>query len=585
MIEEELDEVIQNPLFSGYRKVRAGNKWGLMDSMGVLQIKVNYSTILWAGDVGVFKCSNETGVDFYSSDFKKTDNGESKWKASYFNKIMDSNSSKINSFTWESTGGPFGCDATAFYKDGKGTWWLGTGSSGGVFVSTDEGKTWKDKNNGIGPVHVMLMNKIKDSLLIVTNVSGEYIYASPKYDYRHFQHVYYFNPVLDKWTLIRDSSATLNYYSQLWAKVAANDSVLASRFITIEGWRSFLKNTNGLIYLTRFNKAKRDYDTIYGVIPTDFSSSNYKVVDFWLNNSPHIEILDKDRILLLCRSGLYVANFITKKIEKCGTKGLLATDVSSIFPFSNGDVTIVSGSHAIWKLKSKLWIKISDSYNNMKSGDVSRNDMNFARGFPNKKGERIFTCSGNIFSLSMDGEKVDKLYDRSMYKKNEQNLNGAGWSSDKELFFGKYGKNGSDYFKVYNFKDKKLVWSDTTGIYKRYSEFYCNENGKIWVHAKFSFFNVEDSASTSFNGLGGSYSDSYTENIHYVHFLEGGNMILAAPNDNTYLWNNSLSKWMQLPLTIEGEISCISTDKNGRIYIATNYRYDGGVCMGPEGFG
>jgi len=55
---------------------------------------------------------------------------------------------------WESANGPFGADATSFYEDKQGNYWLGTGSSGGVYFSNDKGQNWEQRNNGIGPWHI-----------------------------------------------------------------------------------------------------------------------------------------------------------------------------------------------------------------------------------------------------------------------------------------------------------------------------------------------------------------------------------------------------------------------------------------------
>jgi len=67
---------------------------------------------------------------------------------------------------WIDSGGPEGADATAFHIDPDGNYWLGTGSSGGVYVSADKGESWIAVNHGIGPVHVLSIGEFKNDLYI-----------------------------------------------------------------------------------------------------------------------------------------------------------------------------------------------------------------------------------------------------------------------------------------------------------------------------------------------------------------------------------------------------------------------------------
>ncbi len=58
-------------------------------------------------------------------------------------------------------GGPLGADATAFYIDEQQNYWLGTGSSGGVYLSMDQGSSWEVMNEGLGTLHISWLGKIE----------------------------------------------------------------------------------------------------------------------------------------------------------------------------------------------------------------------------------------------------------------------------------------------------------------------------------------------------------------------------------------------------------------------------------------
>lgn len=69
-----------------------------------------------------------------------------------------------NEDTWKSARGPLGSNATAFYIDEQGTYWLGTGPNGGVYSSQDQGSSWQEANQGLEPRHITWLGK-KDKTL------------------------------------------------------------------------------------------------------------------------------------------------------------------------------------------------------------------------------------------------------------------------------------------------------------------------------------------------------------------------------------------------------------------------------------
>jgi hypothetical protein len=55
---------------------------------------------------------------------------------------------------WTSLNGPTGGDVTSFFIDHDTTLWIGTGSSGGVYVLQKGDSSWVERNSGIGISHV-----------------------------------------------------------------------------------------------------------------------------------------------------------------------------------------------------------------------------------------------------------------------------------------------------------------------------------------------------------------------------------------------------------------------------------------------
>jgi len=50
--------------------------------------------------------------------------------------------------------GPPGGEVTSFLNDSYGNYWIGTGSSGGIYLSNDKGNNWKPVNKNIGVSHI-----------------------------------------------------------------------------------------------------------------------------------------------------------------------------------------------------------------------------------------------------------------------------------------------------------------------------------------------------------------------------------------------------------------------------------------------
>ena len=63
---------------------------------------------------------------------------------------------------WESLSGPPGGDVTCVFVDHDSTLWIGTGSSGGVYVLDKDSDKWVERNRGIGISHIYKLIEVDD---------------------------------------------------------------------------------------------------------------------------------------------------------------------------------------------------------------------------------------------------------------------------------------------------------------------------------------------------------------------------------------------------------------------------------------
>jgi hypothetical protein len=167
-------------------------------------------------------------------------------------------------YKWQDTSGPYGCDATSFFVDKSGNYWLGTGSSGGVYFSGNMGKSWKPRNNGIGPVHVSQINEIRDTIYIQV--------SDLTFNRDSLIRYYRWLPKSDKWDLLykveikeTDMRDWLRYFArehkgQNIDSVYANDPKLAEAIKNVDKLPPMIERDTTIN--TRIKWLQDDLDTL-----------------------------------------------------------------------------------------------------------------------------------------------------------------------------------------------------------------------------------------------------------------------------------------------------------------------------------
>jgi hypothetical protein len=92
-----------------------------------------------------------------------------------------------NTYSQNIVNGLKGFDATYYYRDSKGYYWLGTGSSGGIFLNNGSGQ-WKAYNNPFGPAHITWIGEVNSDFFTLAD-----------------DNYYKFNSVDSVWSVIKDA--------------------------------------------------------------------------------------------------------------------------------------------------------------------------------------------------------------------------------------------------------------------------------------------------------------------------------------------------------------------------------------------
>ncbi|MBC7863783.1 MAG: WG repeat-containing protein, partial [Bacteroidia bacterium] len=564
-----LDELKEETLFGNYRLIRSGTNYGLVDSSGKAVLEANYNSLMYGGDVEILRTEKNGKFEYFDKNFSlmNSTTAEEKWKKSILNQVMASSSKKIEKAEWISEKGPFGCDATTFMIDKDGTWWLGTGSSGGVFISKDKGKSWTDMYKGMGPVHVTNLEKINDTIFVSAALPGRFEFSYPQNNYSNYYKLFFLTKGEKEWKELKGERAAFISESLKEIRKERIDK-LSGLFQIGQTPADFDPNReNETMYVFKMNKATQLItDTIKALVPSDFTTGYY----------PVYEVIDTNSIALLCRSGIYVADFKKHKLEKCGTKGLLATDVTAIYPGKNQEVTITSGTYSVWKKVNDKWTLVGDTYENLKRESFAKNEIDYSRFNFNQNGDAVFVAEGSVYKLSAGALKPELIYKPDVFGDKLQTAYMAGWKNKNEVWFvpgSRYGYGNTELGTI-NLQTKKVSVDPQSGMFKDVRSLHSDGKGETWLFSGAGFFNVNDSAGT----LLPDFKDWWDAELRWFYFGDGNILTIDNGSRKMNIWNNALRKWMPLR-NLGTEIpTAVSMDNSGRIFVATNYNYEPGGC-------
>lgn len=198
-----------------------------------------------------------------------------------------------------SLNGPEGCDATYFFA-AKNGYWLGTGSSGGIFFNTELNAKWKCMNNPFGPAHIYWIGLVEDK--IITNADGKY------YEFENKNLV---------WNLVSNTDKIAEY----------NSEESATKKNELNSLKEIFKNNRVL-------NLPYDVNTLH----------------------PY----NSDSVIVCTQSGLYLLNVVTSKLHRINTVGVVASDVYQINKTEELGLIALTQDNCIWSYKNFQWAKLFD---------------------------------------------------------------------------------------------------------------------------------------------------------------------------------------------------------------------------------
>ena len=233
---------------------------------------------------------------------------------------------------------PFGADATCLWQDSKGTLWLGTGSSGGVYILRSNSSEWQELNSGIGPVHVTNIAEVDNKMFIKVTLRKSTF--NTDYNSVSMGQSWYNKNAFKYYTFNSDSSK--------WIEFTENISDLELRFEEIK--KQQLEKVKEKVTLWNYKAIKVNSTSKIVYYPPGRDEDE---------NSKYLYNFD-GKIFLCSLMGLFElsgSSFVRVK-----TDGLNAMDVSQIIKTKDG-FTIVTNKSMIWKQVNGKWKEIFNLYN------------------------------------------------------------------------------------------------------------------------------------------------------------------------------------------------------------------------------
>jgi len=558
-------------------KVRGG-KTGYVDSLGKEIIPPVYDNVSFNNEVSLYLCNKGKVRDYFDKTGKKIIDGETRFMNSYLGRKMLENQ-RISELSWNSANGPVGADATAFYYDEDGTYWLGTGSSGGVYRSTDKGKTWVETNNGIGPRHIIFINKLNDTLFIVDQGAGSYSgYEMYSGEFGYFESVHFWNASSKSWNLIPESR---EYYiaNELYtianaAKYETNNLQVVSGYSTSNSYfPAYINNT--YYYSYPFNYVGAYNASTYGY---DTAVAKGMPRDCYSNAAGNIFKVEDDNYVLLAKSGIFKFAAGTS-VSTLPEKGLLASDITQIGTLPTGGIIVREGTSDIWKYENNTWTKLLDAYKMNEQLGESNYGYYTGNFSIDKKGNILVPFRSSIYEFSPDGNMKLLLEAGELEKHNATSPNGYSTLNFIQAIRDKNNKiwvmthaTGyySNSFGVLEVNDAgKLVYVDSTFKSGYGSPFiFSDKKGNVWKYAEYNLEMLGNAKATKIK------TNNWDFNINKVATGSNGEIAIVGSYSTISIFVPEKSKWIDVNLSGANNISTIEYDAKGNLMVSTNYEFE-----------
>jgi len=591
-----------------------GGKMGIIDSTAKIIVPANYDQVSsYNNEAGLFRAMNvNQQPDYFDSLGNRVTNGDQIWAGTFISRL--SKRKPAVEINVSSASGPFGCDATAFYIDKSGNYWLGTGSSGGVYRSEDKGKTWNAKNNGIGPVHAFMLTEMNDTLFLLSNQYNELNYDNYYID--EIIQMNYYDVITQQW--MPYSSKEFNEMGELpffydLERIKQNKYLNDTLNIEQAGKRL----ESAATYLEEYynNEGYYDpYNEYYAVNFEHILSHKENGTDTIRENMPpdvyslyggEIAYGNNEQVLL-AKSGAYRID-ANEKIERIGEEGMIATDISQTLSLNDGRIIAKEGSSDIWQFYNGKWTCVFDFYNHF-SADNSIKRRNVKTGYVSAdKNDKVYFCSGGeLFQLDKHGKlktllKTDTLVNLLSGGTTEVNEYGnileATYYRFKPLSAARNHKNElyvlgalQDYsfnYEMTNYYALALLDENTGKLNFKYGIFdqpafepfiKTDKKGGVYMFTQRTVFKAGDSTFKRVTNYLNEYS---VLKFATTAVSPEGDIVITDYPDKLKYYEHQSKQWHTLKISDKRiALSTIGFDQQGNLLGATGFMYTF-YCGGP----
>lgn len=483
---------------------------------------------------------------------------------------------------WKSGNGPPGADATSFAIDNKGNYWLGTGSSGGVYKSSDKGNTWKPYLDGLGALHIVALLWQQDTLW----ARVEDMRLRERFGDNYPSPAYFFLPAKkSKWTWFNDKlriraleksmlANNITMFNEYQERYPLERSVYTySRLMQYyKNWGVDFKNESFDLYTHEVS------NRMQGFYPVDSSlaqlNRSFPPDVFEVDRNVNI---DGNRMILLAKSGLYFSDD-GGALQQAPRKNLIATDIRQLRTRSNGDVIALVGTEEIWKLHQGEWTMLfsTAAYWKKFGKDTVSTGVDIPMFDVAANDAVIFSFGADMWKIGSDDKPQPILPHGNHLHEESGNVNffsGTQLRNGKYLFLGVSSKDNS--FQLYSYDSSLRVLKT---FHAAFSFPYTDKTGRVWISADSMYLWNDDSATMESTTL------QTTGFPARIASNKKGTVVMVFAT-SYYAWTAESRKWVAY--TIEPDQRSISTysgisdilfnsiavDEHDRVYFGSSPSY------------
>lgn len=560
-----------------------GGKWGMVNYNGEVVLPAEFESISpFAVDAKLFRCVKQGHEYFYNSEGREVNDGKRQWEQSLSGKWMKLRTR--DEMQVIRSGGPVGADATAFHIDRNGNYWLGTGSSGGVYFSSDKGHSWQEKNEGIGPAHVYLLLERNDTLYALVTASEERFddYSSVQVTqvFSYHSHAASWIPVFPPDEDAMGKNIVLSVDLLTEKRMRDSSGTLAKTMLWQSESQRFSEDNDAFNYYNI-----QHYDALLDVRDDRLDTIRNKWPFDMLHNGGGNHFADGEELILLAKSGLYRMHR-NDSIAPVSEKGLVASDITQTLVLPDATILLREGEQDIWKYDGKTYTRIIDNYAfnlNRKQVPYTRNTRNM---FAARSGNTYVVVADQLIRISPEGKQkilftsgalrdvANEFYDYPSYQlqimEAAEDAKGQIWCLAQLVKDSRF-EDGIYVLAQLDEKNGKLNIERKNFIYPEFTTAF------LFPTPDYRFYLCYDQ--WLIDPLPGDtielpYSDSpwffYSKNAMAIH--KNGDVAVQTDHRTLLLYSKSSALWQQY--NYEGLLlQTFGFDREGHLYAASSNRY------------